>query len=125
MKYFPILLLFVAIHAWADDYYVAKYGSDEIGIGSPDQPWASIQKAADSVAPGSTIHVAPGAYTQPIVTQTSGTGDDGGRITFISDTPYGAQFATLKPFNGSTGVTTWTSSDLISRERILRLDSSC
>lgn len=91
MKYFPVLLLFVAVHAWAGDYYVADYGSDESGIGSADQPWASIQRAADSVGPGSTIHVAPGVYTQPIVTQTSGTSDDVGRITFISDTPYGAQ----------------------------------
>ncbi len=91
MKYFPILLLFLAVHAWGADYYVANYGSDDSGIGTPDQPWASIQMAADSVGPGSTIHVAPGVYTQPIVTQTSGTGDDGGRVTFISDTPYGAQ----------------------------------
>src|SRR5271166_3760970 len=43
-------------------FYVAAGGSDSAN-GSALHPWATIQKAANTVAAGDTVHVAPGNYT--------------------------------------------------------------
>jgi parallel beta helix pectate lyase-like protein len=49
--------------AAAGTYYVSTAGSDAAGTGSLAQPWRTIQKAADSVGPGSTVLIQPGTYT--------------------------------------------------------------
>ena len=72
-------------------FYVAPGGSDAAD-GSALHPWATIQQAADSVAPDDTVHVAPGTYDGAITTEASGTSTD--RITFISDVPWGAKVRT-------------------------------
>ena len=46
--------------------FVDVNGSDQIGTGSSDKPWGSIQYAIDSVGPGSLIVVRGGVYTQKI-----------------------------------------------------------
>ena len=73
------------------NFYVAPGGSDAAD-GSAPTPWATIQHAADSVAPGDTVHVAPGTYDGAITTDASGTSTD--RIAFISDVPWGAKVRT-------------------------------
>ena len=51
----PLSALTPADVAAAGTYYVSTSGSDATGIGSLAQPWRTIQKAADSVGPGSTV----------------------------------------------------------------------
>ncbi len=56
----------------ASTYYVAPDG-DDANPGTLDQPWRTIQHAADSVAPGDTVYVRGGAYTESVAFSTSGT----------------------------------------------------
>ena len=69
------------------NYYVAPAGSDS-NDGSQAHPWATIQHAANQVAAGATVHVAPGTYSGAITTNTSGTSSS--RIKFVSDVQWGA-----------------------------------
>src|SRR5579884_1251246 len=73
------------------NYYVSPSGNDA-NDGSLDQPFATIQKAATVVTPGSVVHVLPGTYTGPITIRTSGTAQ--ARITFVSDIKWAAQIST-------------------------------
>jgi hypothetical protein len=50
----------------AGTWYVATSGSDSAGTGSQANPWRTIQKAADSVGPGSTVLIQPGTYRQAV-----------------------------------------------------------
>jgi hypothetical protein len=59
----PLSLLAPREVAAAGTYYVATTGSDATGTGTLAQPWRTIQKAADSVGPGSTVLIQPGTYT--------------------------------------------------------------
>jgi parallel beta-helix repeat protein len=52
-------------------YYVSTSGSDR-NIGTPNRPWRSIQKAADSVGPFDTVIIADGVYHERIVARRSG-----------------------------------------------------
>ena len=79
-------------------YYVATTGSNSAN-GSATAPWATIQKAANTVAPGDTVYVAPGNYSAAVTTNTSGTAAD--PIKFISTVPWGANIT-------SAGGTAWT-----------------
>jgi len=72
-------------------YYVSPKGNDT-NDGSKVHPFATIQKAAEVVTPGTTVHVLPGTYTQPVTLTTDGTAD--ARITFISDVKWGAKIKT-------------------------------
>jgi len=82
-----ILLIFLLSTGAGRQFYVAPGGSDSAD-GSALHPWATIQKAANMVAPGDTVHVAPGIYTGNITTSTAGTAS--APITFISDVKWGA-----------------------------------
>jgi hypothetical protein len=62
--------------------YVSPSGNDN-NDGSATHPLATIQKAADQVKPGTTVHVQPGTYTDAVLVETDGTKDS--RITFVSD----------------------------------------
>ena len=68
-------------------YYVSPNGNDS-NNGSQQNPWATIQHAANIANAGATVHVAPGTYSGAITTQTSGTAT--ARIRFLSDTQWGA-----------------------------------
>jgi hypothetical protein len=72
------------------DYYVSTKGDDE-NDGSRDDPWRTIRHAATRVRPGSTVHVARGRYSGPIVLRIDGR--PGGRIRFVSSSRWGARIA--------------------------------
>jgi hypothetical protein len=72
-------------------YYVSPTG-DDTNDGSEAHPFATIQKAAEVVTPGTTVYVSPGTYTQPITVTTDGTAD--ARITFFSEVQWGAKIKT-------------------------------
>ena len=52
-------------------YWVATDG-DDAGPGTRDEPWATLQHAADSVAPGATVFVREGVYEQRVEVRTRG-----------------------------------------------------
>jgi parallel beta-helix repeat protein len=61
-------------------YYVATTGSDS-NPGTQAAPWRTIQKAANSATPGSTVYVRGGVYTERVTVNVSGSAA-GGPITF-------------------------------------------
>ena len=83
------------------DYYVSAKGNDS-GNGSVAHPWATIQRAAAAARAGVTIHVAPGKYSGPIVTEASGTGE--APVRYISEQRWGATIS------GPSGQATWSNS---------------
>jgi NPCBM/NEW2 domain/Right handed beta helix region len=62
-------------------YWVATDG-DDAGPGTRDEPWATLQHAADSVAPGATVLVREGVYEQRVDVRNSGA--PGQPITFAA-----------------------------------------
>ena len=72
-------------------FYIAPGGNDSAD-GSIRHPWVTIQHAANAVAPGDTVHVAPGQYRAAVVTRTSGEATH--RIRFISDDHWGTHIQT-------------------------------
>jgi hypothetical protein len=60
-------------------YWVAIDG-DDAGPGTRDEPWATLQHAADSVGPGATVYVREGVYEQRV--ELRGSGTPGRPITF-------------------------------------------
>ena len=54
--------LLVVGSAGAAEYHVAP-GGDDAGDGSAAQPWATVARAQDALAPGDTLILAPGRYT--------------------------------------------------------------
>ncbi len=57
-----ILAAVLSSPAQAADRYVAPGGSDAASGMTPGTAWATLQKAADTVVPGDTVHVADGNY---------------------------------------------------------------
>ena len=62
-------------------YWVAIDG-DDAGPGTRDEPWATLQHAADSVGPGATVYVHEGVYEQKVEIKASGL--PGRPITFAA-----------------------------------------
>ncbi|NBR86321.1 MAG: DUF1565 domain-containing protein [Proteobacteria bacterium] len=63
--------------------YVATTGNDT-NPGTLAAPWRTIQRAASTVGPGTTVLVQPGTYNEKITVNVSGTAA-GGFITFFAD----------------------------------------
>jgi hypothetical protein len=61
-------------------YYVASDGDDD-NPGSMDEPWATIQYAAENLQPGETVFVREGVYNELVSMEVSGSAS-GGYITF-------------------------------------------
>ncbi|WP_420799951.1 choice-of-anchor Q domain-containing protein [Paenibacillus urinalis] len=82
------LLIFVnrieapSTNAASEAYYVALTGKDS-NDGSKQSPWKTLQHAADTVQPGSTVYVRGGVYKQKLNITRSGS-TDSGSITFVS-----------------------------------------
>ncbi|KKS31732.1 hypothetical protein A2380_03930 [candidate division WWE3 bacterium RIFOXYB1_FULL_43_24] len=68
---FSFFLLF-STRANAATYYVSTKGSDS-NPGTITQPWRTIQKAANTLAPGDTANVGPGIYNENVTLTRSGT----------------------------------------------------
>src|SRR3990172_2296655 len=66
-------------YAGENTYYVAKNGSD-LNPGTEEEPWLTIQKAADTMVAGDTVYVKEGTYIEDITVANSGR--PGGLITF-------------------------------------------
>ena len=81
------ILLILLLSTGAGRRFTSPGGSNSAD-GSALHPWATIQKAANVVVAGDTVHVAPGQYNAAVTTNTSGTAS--ARIQFISETPWGA-----------------------------------
>ncbi|HTS16556.1 MAG TPA: DUF5123 domain-containing protein [Verrucomicrobiae bacterium] len=85
MKVFLIVVALVvggSGYAVANDYYVATNGNDS-AAGTIDQPWGTIQKAANTLAPGDTAWVRGGIYREVVTVNVSGSAA-GGYVTFRS-----------------------------------------
>jgi hypothetical protein len=88
----------------AADYYVSPTGNDS-NSGSACSPWQTLQHAANTAGAGATVHVAPGTYTQDLLTLNN-SGTASARIRFISDQKWGANIRsnssyTVLRLNGS------------------------
>lgn len=81
------ILAIISSAAHAATYYVSPAGSDT-GAGSSTSPWLTIQKAADSMAPGDTVLIADGVYTNSVTVRNGGA--VGAPITFKSINKGGA-----------------------------------
>jgi len=73
------LIIFFLPGVYAATYYVDTNGNNA-NSGTAEQPWMTIQHAANTMVAGDTVIIAPGVYTDSITTQTDGT--SGARITF-------------------------------------------
>lgn len=68
--------------ARASSYYVSPLGNDA-NAGSIDQPWLTIQRAANTLAPGDTVYVRDGIYNEAVAVNVSGS-PTGGLISFVN-----------------------------------------
>jgi parallel beta-helix repeat protein len=78
---YVLLLLLVHSPASATTYYVAKNGSDS-NPGTEDNPWRTIQKAANTLQSGDTVLIRQGVYQEKVRPGRSGT--EGNYITYRS-----------------------------------------
>lgn len=59
-----------------NSYYVSSDGNDD-NPGSIDQPWKTIQKAADALTAGDTVYIREGVYREQVIPKNSGNSIDG------------------------------------------------
>ncbi len=79
-----LIVLFSALlstSAFGATYYVAPSGSDA-NPGTKNQPWQTIQKAADTLMAGDTVYIRAGAYNERVIPQNSGSA--GNYITYAT-----------------------------------------
>ncbi len=67
-----IVLFLLPFALQANTYYVSTSG-DDANSGEEAQPWASIQKAANTLLAGDTVFIKAGTYHERVVVQNSGT----------------------------------------------------
>lgn len=80
--------------ALSGTFYVAVTGDDG-NPGSAAKPWRTIQHAADTVGPGSTVYVRGGVYEEAVTINVSGSAADG----FVTFQSYGGETAVLDATN--------------------------
>jgi len=88
-------------------YYVAPTGKDS-NLGTMDQPWQTIQKAADTLVAGDTVYIRAGVYSEQVIPQNSGSA--GQSITYAA---YPGEMVTID----GTGVTVSTYEGLFDLSR--------
>ncbi len=72
----------VTVTPASKSFYVATHGSDA-NPGTITEPWRTVQHAANSIGPGSTVSIRAGVYSEQVKITKSGTAA-GGYITFRS-----------------------------------------
>ena len=65
----------------SNTYYVAPWGNDR-NPGTIDQPWRTIQHAAETLLPGDTVYIKEGIYNERVIPQNSGS--PGNYITYTA-----------------------------------------
>ncbi len=75
MRLLLLLVLLLAARVAAADYYVSIGGKDT-NPGTFEQPWRTIQKAANTLAPGDTAWIRHGRYRERVTANVSGAGPD-------------------------------------------------
>lgn len=75
---FPVFASAYGGNAW----YVSVNGSDTMGTGTANNPFKTIQKAADMVSAGDTVYIMKGNYNEKVTVTASGTA--GAPITFTA-----------------------------------------
>jgi Protein of unknown function (DUF1565) len=85
----PVTTAVPAVARFTQRYYVSPKGSDS-NDGSPAHPWATISRAATQTHAGAIVVVLPGTYVSPGEIKTTVSGTASARITFISETQWGA-----------------------------------
>ncbi|MFA5189998.1 MAG: right-handed parallel beta-helix repeat-containing protein [Verrucomicrobiia bacterium] len=77
-----VALLLAATHlASAAEYCVDPKG-DDANTGTESQPWKTLQKAADTLVAGDTVHIKAGTYHERVIPKNSGS--PGKRITYAA-----------------------------------------
>jgi len=82
-------------------YYVDATKGNDSNPGTEDQPWLTVQKAADVAQAGDTVYIREGIYNEKVTIQNSGSADN--YITFAS---YPGETATIDG-NGLEVGTNW------------------
>lgn len=67
-------------------YYVTKSGKDSNAGTTEATAWLTIQKAANSATPGSTVYIGAGVYSELVTINVQGNAVDGA-ITFTALKP--------------------------------------
>ncbi len=70
-----ILTLVTAIEVSGDTFFVSKEGNDN-NSGKEDQPWSTIEKAAENLTGGDTVFIKEGTYSERVVPKNSGSEDN-------------------------------------------------
>src|SRR5678815_2735774 len=83
IKFFLIMTMAAisAMHGSGMNYYVATNGSDVNSGTSTNTPWRTVQKAANTLAPGDIVLVRAGVYNERVTVNVSGD-SLGGRVVF-------------------------------------------
>ncbi|RZN38003.1 MAG: DUF1565 domain-containing protein [Methanophagales archaeon ANME-1-THS] len=76
-----MLISVLTLTATATTYYVAPTG-DDAHPGTVNQPWRTIQHAADTMVAGDTVYIRAGTYHERVVPQNSGS--SGNYITYTA-----------------------------------------
>lgn len=85
-----LLTVLICCQVWATDFYVATDGNDS-SAGTLTAPFATIQKAVDTVFAGDTVYIRGGSYHEEVVADAL-SGDANNPITFIN---YNDEIVTL------------------------------
>lgn len=81
--FLPVFFAISAAFAQTESFYVSTTGNDA-NPGTLSAPWRTIQHAADTARPGSTVNVRGGIYEERVTINVSGNANDG-FITFRSN----------------------------------------
>ena len=110
----PFLLFAFALQAFGAEYFVSTTGLDS-NVGSLAAPWRTIQKAANTVAPGDTVSILAGTYAERVAI--SGKRATAGQPIVFRTLPGDAMAAIdqtgVTPPNGTSAVLTITNCDYV------------
>jgi parallel beta-helix repeat protein len=95
------------------NFYVSPSGNDSAD-GSAAHPWKTLEKAAVTVGPGTTVHVAAGDYwLGNVELKTEASGTAAARIRYVSDARWSARLRSTKTGNSAVW---WNKGDYVDIE---------